>query len=365
MIKDAATQTLYQIDDILNFLENVKCTENIVFTPKEVQDILAKEECTAQANYKEAIQRFKETNAQNKPSEFRRFIVYWGYPGAGKSVMMQKLIDRFAKEESCLPFNVIDKDNHRDIFPNLFNHLKDGHIDECERFAGVTIDYVRTILDLSLQSGRCSVLSIGSMGAGIEFEDNAKKALQYGYRPVAVYMAVPQEISYLSTIYRSAKLYDEIIFNHRQLYPRLVSSKYFNGVVSMLPQMIGKIDNFQKAHAEDVDLVVLNRSNTLLYDSRIANKENVYDVIQKEEHRALSLAEFVTLNMQLYKIYHNMQYRYENSIYPPYKSEIEATKTALHNLSLFIREYDDKSLGSVNGDLSCDLVNKKASGLEL
>lgn len=123
--------------------------------------------------------------------------------------MTQKLITRLANEEDCLPFNIIDKDNHRDLFPNLFEHLKGEHIEECERFAGVTIDYVRRILDLSFEAGQRSVLSIGSMGALSEFKDNADKAIKYGYKPCAVYMSVHKDIAYLSHIYRRATLFDE------------------------------------------------------------------------------------------------------------------------------------------------------------
>lgn len=123
--------------------------------------------------------------------------------------MTQKLIMRLANEEDCLPFNIIDKDNHRDLFPNLFEHLKGEHIEECERFAGVTIDYVRRILDLSFEAGQRSVLSIGSMRALSEFKDNADKAIKYGYKPCAVYISVHKDIAYLSHIYRRATLFDE------------------------------------------------------------------------------------------------------------------------------------------------------------
>ena len=257
--------------------------------------------------------------------------------------MTQKLIERFAHDEDCLPFNIIDKDNHRDLFPNLFEHLKGGHIDECERFAGVTIDYVRKILDLSLQAGQRSVLSIGSMGAGVEFKDNALKAIHYDYKPCAVYMAVNKDIAYLSNIYRSANLYDQIIFHNKQLYPRLVSSEYFERVVQMLPKMIDNIDTFQKENAEYVDLMVLNRDNELLYDSRRPHKISVREVIIKEENRMLKPQEVVNLNMQLYKIKQNMKYRYDNGVYAPCKSEVTAAKIAISNVHNLIKErYDGR-----------------------
>jgi hypothetical protein len=106
------------------------------------------------------------------------------------------------------------------------------------------------------------------MGAGVEFKDNAQKAIESGYKPCAVYMSVNPDIAYLSNIYRSATLYDQIIFKNQQLYPRLVGSEYFGRVVEQLPKMIGNIDKFQQENADHVDLLVVNRANELLYDSR-------------------------------------------------------------------------------------------------
>lgn len=339
---------LEKTDSLLNYLDKLKTKDSTPFSDEEVKRILAQEHDAAAANYKNAITAFLESNNQNIPPKIKRFIVYWGYPGAGKSFMTHNLIERFSRDEDCLPFNIIDKDNHRDLFPNLFEHLKGGHIDECERFAGVTIDYVRTILDLSLKAGQRSVLSIGSMGAGVEFKDNALKAIECGYKPCAVYMAVNKDVAYLSNIYRSAMLYDQIIFHNKQLYPRLVSAEYFSRVVNMLPNMIENIDNFQKQNAQNVDLLVLNRSNTLLYDSRKPHEVSVKNVILKEENRMLTPQEVVTLNMQLYKIRQNMEYRYNNDVYAPCKSEVEAAKIAVGNVYTLLKErYDGRISGGI------------------
>lgn len=339
---------LEQTDILLDYLDGLKTKESTPFTEQEVQDILVTERDAAQKNYNNAIAAFLESNNQTIAPKVKRFAVYWGYPGAGKSVMTQKLIERFSRDEDCLPFNIIDKDNHRDLFPHLFDHLKGGHIDECERFAGVTIDYVRTILDLSLKAGQRSVLSIGSMGAGVEFKDNAQKAISHGYKPCAVYMAVNKDIAYLSNIYRSANLYDQIIFQNKQLYPRLVSSEYFERVVQMLPKMIENIDAFQKENAQNVDLMVLNRDNALLYDSRKPHEVSVKDVIIKEENRMLTPQEVTTLNMQLYKIKQNIKYRYDNNVYAPCKSEVTAAKIAVSNVHKLIEErYDGRIAGGM------------------
>ena len=332
MKKETKEQILEKTDKLLEYLNKMNCAASVRFTDREIEEILKKEAPMARENYDKALAKFKESNNCSVPASVRRFIVYWGYPGAGKSVMTQKLIERFANDEDCLPFNIIDKDEHRALFPNLFDYLKGEHIDECERFAGVTIDYVRKILDLSLEYGNRSVLSVGSMGAGVEFKDNALKAIEKGYKPCAVYMSVNPDIAYLSNIYRSATLYDKIIFKNQQLYPRLVGSEYFSRVVDQLPKMIGNIDAFQQENAEHVDLLVVNRANELLYDTRKPHLNNVLEVINNEENRALNSDEIITINMQLHKIEDSLKYRYENGIYVPASSEVDVAKVAVKNI---------------------------------
>ena len=346
---DIAKCNALKLCDILyTQLTQITPKESVVFTPAEVEEILAKENNGAKANYDAAIAKFMEANDKSVPPKVKRFVVYWGYPGAGKSVMTQKVITRFANEEDCLPFNIIDKDNHRDLFPNLFDHLKGEHIEECEKFAGVTIDYVRKILDLSLQAGQRSVLSIGSMGAGSEFRDNAIKALQYGYKPCAVYMSVNKDIAYLSNIYRSAVLYDQIIFHNKQLYPRLVSSEYFGRVTQMLPKMIDNINHFQKENSQDIDLLVLNRHNELLYDSRRPHLDNVRDIIEREETRPLRNEELILITKQLYQIEQNMLYRARTNIYAPTENEVEAAKTAVKNIAELIENSSNNKAANNN-----------------
>ena len=330
--KETLNNLLNKSYQLVEYLNSMRYEDSIPFTDQEIEEILAQENLESDENYLRAIESFKERNAFMKAPKSKRFIVYWGYPGAGKSCMADKLIDRFGKEEDCLPFNTIDKDQHRNLFPNLFKHLKNGHIDECEKFADVTIRYVREILDLSLKLGNRSVLSIGSMGAGNDFTDNALKAIDYGYRPCAVYMSVNPDIAYLSNVYRCSSLYDKIIFQNKELYPRLVSNEYFKRVVDQLPNMIDRIDRFQQEHSDNIDLMVINRSNQVLYDSRHPHELNVKEAIYSEENRELTSADLITLNKQLTFIEKNMRYRYENNVYAPCKSEVEIAKTAVANI---------------------------------
>ena len=337
MLNNIKNELLAQTDNLLEYLNSLHLEPSTPFTEAEVQNIIAAETAQAQANYDRAVSQFQESNADSRSPQTRRFVVYWGYPGAGKSFMAQKLIDRFGREEDCLPFNIIDKDQHRDLFPNLFSHLKNGHLDECEKFAGITIDYVRRILDLSLLRGERSILSIGSMGAGSEFKDNAAKAIAGGYKPCAVYMSVNPDIAYLSSVYRSAELYDKIIFQNKELYPRLVSDEYFSRVVKMLPDMIGRIDEFQQQNSRDVDLMVINRANEVLYDSRRPHELDVRTAIEREETRPLTDFELVSVNKQLTRIRQSIQYRCDNRIYTPYKNEIEMASTAVSRIAELIK----------------------------
>ena len=351
MLNNIKNELLAQTDSLLEYLAGLDLAPSTPFTAAEVQSIITAESAQAQANYNRAVSQFQESNADARSPQTRRFVVYWGYPGAGKSFMSQKLIDRFGREEDCLPFNIIDKDQHRDLFPNLFNHLKNGHLDECEKFAGITIDYVRRILDLSLQRGERSILSIGSMGAGSEFKENALKAIACGYKPCAVYMSVNPDIAYLSSVYRSAELYDKIIFHNKELYPRLVSDEYFSRVVKMLPDMIGRIDTFQQQNSSDVDLMVVNRANEVLYDSRHPHELNVHTAIEREETRPLTDFELASVNKQLTRIRLSFQYRCANRIYAPYKNEIEMASTAVSRIADLIKRQptSENSRNFING----------------
>lgn len=352
MLNTIKNELLQQIDILLDYLDNQKAGCCTPFSAEEVQQIIQKEKAQATANYNRAVSQFQESNTGAVSPQTKRFVVYWGYPGAGKSFMAQKLIDRFGKEEDCLPFNIIDKDQHRDLFPNLFNHLKNGHLDECEKFAGITIDYVRKILDLSLAGGERSVLSIGSMGAGSEFQDNAKKAVACGYKPCAVYMSVNPDIAYLSSVYRSADLYDKIIFQNKELYPRLVSDEYFSRVVKMLPEMIERIDKFQQQNSKDIDLMVINRANQILYDSRRPHLLNAKEAIEKEEKRPLTETELISVNRQLTRIRQNLEYRSSNNIFAPYANELEIARRAVVRTRALITTQPDSH--TVSREISID-----------
>ncbi len=100
--------------------------------------------------------------------------------------------------------------------------------------------------------------------------------------------------------------------------------------------MISKIDRFQQENVQDVDLLVVNRANELLYDSRKPHLNNVREVIASEESRPLTPQEIILLNQQIHRIQQNMQYRYETGIYAPCRSEVDMAKTAVSNIAELI-----------------------------
>lgn len=318
--------------DALSFYTDTKSfTNHEEYSPEEVQEIIDLEQTQTRKNYLTRIKAFQRDNLAQSHAGEKKFVVFWGYPGAGKSFMVDKLIQRHQKDNPDILFNIIDKDQHRDIFANLFMHLK-GHVDECEKFGRPAMDYVRQILKLTIESGNKSVISIGAMGAGSEFCDNASMAVEHGYKAQAVYMCVNPDVAYLSNVYRSCTLYDKMIHQGKELYPRLVSRPYFESVQKKLDGMIMQIDAFQKQNPDDINLLVLNRANQVIYDSQTNEGQNVLGKIHFEENRPLTMPEFVLLNKQISLIDTNIRHRCENNIYYPSQKEIDALQTALANI---------------------------------
>lgn len=332
-------QILENIDNILNFVSGFSFSDYPEYTPHEIEQIIQQESVQTRINYLSRIKEFQRENLRHDNSDIKKFVVFWGYPGAGKSFMVNKLIERHQQIDSGIAFNIIDKDMHRDIFSNLFQHLK-GHVDECEKFGRPAMDYVRQILKLSLESKNRSVISIGAMGAGSEFCDNAMLAISNGYQPQAVYMCVNPDIAYLSNIYRSCSLYDKMIHQGQELYPRLVSREYFDSVRHKLDGMILQIDAFQKTHSDNTQLLVLNRQNQTIYDSQTDTDKNVLGLIHYEEHRPLSMQEQALINKQIISIGTNIRYRCENNLYYPSQKEILAMQAALTNIRTLVQAAD-------------------------
>lgn len=105
----------------------------------------------------------------------------------------------------------------------------------------------------------------------------------------------------------------------------------------MLPDMIGRIDAFQRQNSRDVDLMVINRANEVLYDSRRPHELDVRTAIEREETRPLTDFELISVNKQLTRIRQSIQYRCDNRIYAPYKNEIEMASTAVSRIAELIK----------------------------
>ena len=261
-------------------------------------------------------------------------MILFGYPGNGKSTFAGKLTEAFMKDGNTAPFSVIDKDMHRDLFPNLFQHLKDGHLDECEKFAGVAVKYVRTVLDTALHKGDRSVLSVGALGAAADFKKNAEIALSNGITPTAVYMAVNPDVAYLSSLYRTANLYEDIILKGKEDYPRLVSLEFLEKAKKEMPEHLKAINEFQKENADKVRFMVVDRSGQTLYDSKNPEDKgkNPLDIIKREKNRPLTDKEAEVIKQQVDKIAKSVMYRVENNVYSPYRNEVQITESAMKNV---------------------------------
>lgn len=324
-------EIIKKIETLLDYTQQKSFTNYPEYSADEVNQIIEQEAKLTRFNYLSRIKEFQRSNLSDSHSGNKKFVVFWGYPGAGKSFMVDKLIKRHQQENPDILFNIIDKDQHRDIFGNLFEHLR-GHVEECEKFGRPAMEYVRQILNLTLDSGRKSVISIGAMGAGSEFCDNASTAIDNGYKAQAVYMCVNPDVAYLSNVYRCCTLYDKMIHQGQELYPRLVSRPYFDGVQQKLDGMILQIDAFQKQNPDNVELLVVNRANQTIYDSQQASEQNVLGKIHFEENRLLSSNELILINKQISLIDTNIRHRCENNIYYPSQKEIAAMQTALSNI---------------------------------
>ena len=324
-------QIIERIDALQDYVSRIDFINYPEYTAEEVQEIIEKELAQTKINYLTRIKEFQRDNLSSAHKGEKKFVVFWGYPGAGKSFMVNKLIQRHQEQNPEIIFNIIDKDQHRDLFGNLFEHLR-GHVDECEKFGRPAMEYVRQILKLTLESGNKSVISIGAMGAGSEFCDNAQIAIENGYKAQAVYMCVNPDIAYLSNVYRSCTLYDKMIHQGQELYPRLVSRPYFDSVQKKLDGMILQIDAFQKQNPENVHLLVVNRANQTIYDAQQDNEQNILGKIHYEENRPFTSEELILIHKQITMIDTNIRHRCEQRLYYPSQKEIDAMQMALVNI---------------------------------
>ena len=100
------------------------------------------------------------------------------------------------------------------------------------------------------------------------------------------------------------------------------------------PEMLAK---YPAENRDEARLMVINRANEVLYDSRHPHELNVRTAIEREETRPLTDFELVAVNKQLTRIRQSIQYRCDNQIYTPYKNEIEMASTAVSRIAELIK----------------------------
>ena len=97
------------------------------------------------------------------------------------------------------------------------------------------------------------------------------------------------------------------------------------------------IAQYPAEERDESRLMVINRANEVLYDSRRPHELNVRTAIEREETRPLTDFELVAVNKQLTRIRQSIQYRCDNQIYTPYKNEIEMASTAVSRIAELIK----------------------------
>ena len=100
------------------------------------------------------------------------------------------------------------------------------------------------------------------------------------------------------------------------------------------PEMLAK---YPADNRDESRLMVINRANEVLYDSRRPHELDVRTAIEREETRPLTDFELISVNKQLTRIRQSIQYRCDNRIYAPYKNEIEMASTAVSRIAELIK----------------------------
>ncbi len=317
---------LSHVDQNLSFLGGVSSFENEEYTDEEVKYIInAEEKSTNMLFYKKIDNFCRQILSHKKSVDKLTFAVLWGYPGAGKSSILDNVIQDYKKENANNNFLVIDKDEYRNIFSNLSNYLQ-GHSGECEKFSEPATKYAQNSLNISLSARRKSILSVGAYGAAKEFCENATSAIDKGYNAHCIYMSINPSIAFLSNVYRNCVLYDRIIKGEEGVYPRLASYDFFNYVKTNAVHTIKSIDNFQKRNPENTRLTVINRNYNKIYDSKDNSSKNVLATILGEENRILKTSELKLINDQMSFIRNNVTQRIKSNIFVPGDKEIAEIK---------------------------------------
>lgn len=335
-----------EIDFLQSTIEEIatlSCVDYPQYTYNEVAAIIEKEKETVEKNYNAFLRDFRRNNVYNHDTEQRDYILMFSFPGAGKTRLSEHVHQNMLANNPKNIFNVLDKDDYRFLFPRLHNYLK-NHIDENGRFEYPATNCIRTFLAETIESRSRSVLASGSLGAAVDFPENAIKAMQNGYHPHVIYLSVNKDIANLSNMYRSAKIFDGIIDEGKQDCPRFIPVEYYDTFEENKHEILRNLSTFQKQYGDRFELSVTNRNFDTLYNSRLTPDKDVDAVVRQEEQRDLTYEELKNLHFQVYVIKQNMRKRLEHGVYIPNTKEQRSLIAVLHNLQQYLRSCQKENI---------------------
>ena len=325
-----------------DYLNTLECQPAKHFSEEEILQIHESEHEAIWQNYNIEMSKFSEKiEATESISDIAtpKLSILLGYPGCGKTTYLNNSTD------IQQPYHYLDLDDFRTIFPNLFQHLKNGHIDEYYKFNCIANDCFNNMLH-KLLTGSTSIFLVGVTGLMQRAPGYIQKALNNGFKTEITYVAIPPKIAMIRALYRYQKAYHQIIHNKEEIVPRLPKEAIYQALETNRIDFLTKYSQLMQKKPDKVQLKIVNKDNKLIYNSNrlILSPQKINRIIHIEEIRSLSRKDKLSLSEQLSFIYKMIKYRYDNNIYPPTQEEIDLTKNILNQLN-------DLSLPQTNNDL--------------
>lgn len=325
-----------------DYLDTLVCQPAQHFSEEEVIQIHETEHEAMWQNYDIEMSKLSEKiiDSEGEPSlAIPKLSILLGYPGCGKTTILNSTTD------IQKPYHYLDLDDFRTVFPNLFQHLKDGHIDEYYKFSCVANDCFNNMLH-KLLTGSTSIFLVGATGLMQRANSYTQKALNRGFETAITYIAIPPQIAMVRALYRYQEAYHQIIHNNEEIVPRLPKEALYQSLENNRINFVSEYMELMQQNPDKLRLKIVNRDNKTIYDSNRStlSPQKINRIIQIEEIRSLSRKDKLSLSEQLSFIYKMIKYRYDNNIYPPTQEEIDLTKNILKQLN-------DLSLPQTNNDL--------------
>lgn len=325
-----------QIDEHLIKISNIPPVEQAEYTPEQVQAIIEQEKEQTQKKLNKRIKAFNRRNAAEPFPDSLEFLLFWGYPGCGKSTLMEKICRKKQLKGETALYNILDKDKHRPLFSNLASYL-DGHASECEKFSYPAIEFVQKAVRHTFKTAKRSLISVGALGAAIDFQDNAQHAILQGYKVHATYMCIHPSIAYLSNLYRNCAIYEQIENGSQRVYPRLVPASYFASFKNQLMPALQKMEEVYQLNPDHIRLTVTDRHGTTLFDTNYGDFD-IQKTVEQEEKHPFTFTELLMFAQQINFITTNLENRSRSGKIKPTSEELKSVTRSFMALSALMNE---------------------------